>query len=111
MNNNVETQLDEQYYKQYLLFNIDNSYAWMSYIRIQCKKAFMYFDSLVGVQPIDCYKNKFLYTKRVINFVKLNVTNSGEVDNSNKMVIEENVSIMQQGLIQKELQSKDNQNI
>ena len=75
----------------------------------------MYFDSLVGVQPIDCYKNKFLFTKRVINFVKLNVTNSGDVDNkdgnSSKMVIEENVSIIPQGLSQKELQSKNNQNI
>lgn len=75
----------------------------------------MYFDSLVGVQPIDCYKNKFLFTKRVINFVKLNVTNSGEVDNrdgnSSKMVIEETFSIRPQGLSQKELQSKGNQNI
>lgn len=55
------------------MFNRRSGQAWMSYVRVNCLKAYRYFDSLVGVQQIEGYKNKFLFTKRLINFVKLNL--------------------------------------
>ncbi len=53
------------------MFNRKNPDAWINYIRVHCLKAYLYFDSLVSVQSIETFKNKFLFTKRIINFVKL----------------------------------------
>ena len=52
------------------MFNRKNPDAWINYIRVNSLKAYLYFDSLVATQSIDTFKNKFLFTKRIINFVK-----------------------------------------
>jgi hypothetical protein len=59
---------DQRFYLEYLALNLDKESAWENIIRTNCTKTFYYFDSLLS-KPFEEFRQKFLYTKKIIHFV------------------------------------------